>query len=485
MLFTTSARRLCVMPLLCASIALSCSSDEPTRQALVPIVGGKETSMNPEIGYLTAAACGGALRACTATLIRPRYALTAAHCLSYLSGHKPGKYGTISFYDTAKVGTPIASSNVLRMRSFGTDPGKSDVALLELENAISLPPAKLATSLPGKTTLCRAMGYGCTGWENGKPKDSGVKRYIDFHIGDSFGCAGDSGGPLYVDDDGTPSIWGVMSTSATSADGGWGNVVALSGAISKQIHDWENAGGKFEPWPPQTRTCAHDNLGTERCEDGGARDFQSCPTFCVPADSPSADAECADYPYLSETCDQWVARVAPGLEPTCDNGSGACAKGITTKGCKRCCASGKKKTEGTSGSSASCGCAAGVDNFCSLPPASAGCAMTFPGGYCDPNGDGSYTDGDWVQGYQDFQAKCASTSGSGGVPGAGGGTGGGSPSPTCPCASGLDNFCSHPPSTNGCPMTFPGGYCDPNGDASYTDGDWVQGYYGYQAQCSS
>jgi len=50
--------------------------------------------------------------------------------------------------------------------------------------------------------------------------------------------------------------------------------------------------------------------------------------------------------------------------------------------------------------------------------------------------------------------------------------------------AGIDNFCSWPPSTLGCPMTDRGGYCDPNGDASYTDGDWVRGYYEYAAACS-
>ncbi len=54
----------------------------------------------------------------------------------------------------------------------------------------------------------------------------------------------------------------------------------------------------------------------------------------------------------------------------------------------------------------------------------------------------------------------------------------------CPCstAPAFDNFCDHPPSTQGCAMTQPGGYCDPNGDSSYTDGDWNRGYYEYHGQ---
>lgn len=52
----------------------------------------------------------------------------------------------------------------------------------------------------------------------------------------------------------------------------------------------------------------------------------------------------------------------------------------------------------------------------------------------------------------------------------------------CPCG-GVDNFCAHPPGTDGCEMTWGGGYCDPNGDGSYDDGDWERGWADYHAQC--
>jgi hypothetical protein len=32
--------------------------------------------------------------------------------------------------------------------------------------------------------------------------------------------------------------------------------------------------------------------------------------------------------------------------------------------------------------------------------------MTFPGGYCDPNGDGSSTDGDWSRGDIEYHELC-------------------------------------------------------------------------------
>ncbi len=32
--------------------------------------------------------------------------------------------------------------------------------------------------------------------------------------------------------------------------------------------------------------------------------------------------------------------------------------------------------------------------------------MVQPGGYCDPNGDGSYDDADWVRGWNEYNAAC-------------------------------------------------------------------------------
>lgn len=46
------------------------------------------------------------------------------------------------------------------------------------------------------------------------------------------------------------------------------------------------------------------------------------------------------------------------------------------------------------------------DNFCHALPGTAACPMTLPGGYCDKNGDKSYTDADWVRGYDEFRTYC-------------------------------------------------------------------------------
>jgi hypothetical protein len=53
-----------------------------------------------------------------------------------------------------------------------------------------------------------------------------------------------------------------------------------------------------------------------------------------------------------------------------------------------------------------CGCSTTVDNFCLYARNTQGCAMTAPGGYCDPNGDGNFSDADWVRGWNEYQQKC-------------------------------------------------------------------------------
>jgi len=57
------------------------------------------------------------------------------------------------------------------------------------------------------------------------------------------------------------------------------------------------------------------------------------------------------------------------------------------------------------------------------------------------------------------------------------------PYPGCPCSASIDNYCLHAPSTAGCPMTFPGGYCDPNANGAFDDADWNRGWYEFQDYC--
>lgn len=62
----------------------------------------------------------------------------------------------------------------------------------------------------------------------------------------------------------------------------------------------------------------------------------------------------------------------------------------------------------------------------------------------------------------------------------------------CPCLDGttpsgqpIDNYCLYPADADpDCTMLTPhAGYCDPNGDGSLDDADWVRGYHEYQEHC--
>jgi hypothetical protein len=117
---------------------------------------------------------------------------------------------------------------------------------------------------------------------------------------------------------------------------------------------------------------------------------------------------------------------------------------------------------------ATCSCDPDKSNFCLYANDTAGCAMTFSGGYCRPNStNGTQSSPNWTRGYEDYKAQC-------GVPKA---------SATCTCLPNVDNFCLYPPSTQGCGMTFPGGYCDSNKNGSFDDADWVRGYEQYASAC--
>lgn len=93
--------------------------------------------------------------------------------------------------------------------------------------------------------------------------------------------------------------------------------------------------------------------------------------------------------------------------------SGTTAAGTSTGGSTS--TTGGTSTTGAESSSGStgeplspCPCepaAAESLNFCGLSPGA--CEATTPGGYCDPDGDGNFADGDWNLGWQEWTAKCA------------------------------------------------------------------------------
>ncbi len=113
------------------------------------------------------------------------------------------------------------------------------------------------------------------------------------------------------------------------------------------------------------------------------------------------------------------------------------------------------------------------------------------------DGTSSTSGGGWSSsGTADLDASSTGPGQGHGSSSTGGSTGSGEPGSTgsgsstgqepsgCPCEPWIDNFCDLPPKTQGCAATFPGGYCDPDGDGAYFDADLNAGFLAWKAECA-
>ncbi|MBI2897437.1 MAG: hypothetical protein HYY06_28015 [Deltaproteobacteria bacterium] len=168
--------------------------------------------------------------------------------------------------------------------------------------------------------------------------------------------------------------------------------------------------------PCEAGNCGHrlGDCGNGVCEAGEGRD--GCPADCE-CNAGEARVECSGVP--SECHFQAHPRFDGDCESCVPDGSGRWPGCYAEVDCWQFCVDGRWETDAwCRGACAdaddddpvpdSCPCPAGdgADNLCDQPPRTEGCPMTSPGGYCDPDGDGSYEDGDWVRGWYDFSAHC-------------------------------------------------------------------------------
>ena len=212
----------------------------------VPIVGGTEVPLGR---WDAVGAFQIGVRFCSGTMVAPRLMLTAAHCLTGLS---PSQAESILVVFGPSAYTPAA---VTRAADFGVferyceecTRDRFDLGYVLLREAVSLPggfPPLVtdqetwdAVMVDGKPMV--AVGYGQS--RDGEPsladdKGVGIKREVgvsyrgfsesglDFRAGgDGRGtCAGDSGGPAFVElEDGRWALAGVLSGGfGACGDGG-------------------------------------------------------------------------------------------------------------------------------------------------------------------------------------------------------------------------------------------------------------------------
>lgn len=167
---------------------------------------------------------------CTAFLVAPQKAITAAHCLS--------EYVFRAIFETS--GKEIKVSNIQRHPDYKYARGGSrlDFALVTLAEGVGQLTANFAETPPVAGDRVYFIGYGATlpGTSSGGALHSGHLQVIavkNDHIlavapkGQHFStCVGDSGGPAITVRNGRPEVIGLIS-SGSKRDCGIGDVSVL------------------------------------------------------------------------------------------------------------------------------------------------------------------------------------------------------------------------------------------------------------------
>ncbi len=216
-------------------------------------------------------------------------------------------------------------------------------------------------------------------------------------------------------------------------------------------------GENCEACPGDCGSC--DGCGDGLCKLG--EDCEVCPQDCACA--VCGDGDCgwdencgtceADCGVCQTGCGDFVCDVLENCEG-CPGDCGACGAVCGDGVCE--------VEEDCLGCEQDCGaCAAVCDNgVCEFGEDCAGC----PGdcGVCEVCGDDVCAQNEWCD---TCMADCGGCS--------------------CGCVPDpqFTNYCQLVPNSVDCPMTAPGGYCDPNGDGDYADADWAKGEADYAWQC--
>lgn len=202
------------------------------------IINGRLTYDFPAAGMLRT---GTGL--CTATLVRPRVVLTAAHCVDYATADRPGQ----------RLAQFIVEHDSSRRYAFDVDgmvsysrvgPGIDDIALLRLTGDV---PPEVATPVPFADRYPQGgesvtwYGYGCQS-RAGSDQYTGRKQKIAFAYQNSNNsCPGDSGGPTVFGADG--AVFRVTSGYSSRGDI-FGDVVAMRGTLEAQAEAWSPGAGQ-------------------------------------------------------------------------------------------------------------------------------------------------------------------------------------------------------------------------------------------------
>jgi trypsin len=234
-----------------------------------PIVRGQETDAYRAVVRVSVAGFGGGNTACTGSYIAPRVVLTAAHCI------RPDAYAGASYVyfgnDYARdsavlpdVPPPGSRTPFARIENWLVHPGYDaalnypDLAVVYLDRELPVTPLPLRTARVGRSFIgdkATIVGYGASKIDDatGLPAGAGRKRAgtakilgsptaADFHEDDPNAgildpairvdllklngerpnaaiCAGDSGGPLLLEEHGKTYVAGVSFWGGVGCEG--------------------------------------------------------------------------------------------------------------------------------------------------------------------------------------------------------------------------------------------------------------------------
>nr|WP_255217186.1 trypsin-like serine protease [Myxococcus sp. AM010] len=245
-------------------------SPEPLTPARRAVVGGA-----PEPGFPSVAAivpvspfCGepdeAARVLCTGTLVAPRVVLTAAHCVE--NAEAPRVFSVVFAAETARASAAERVRVVEGRLHPAWRPGVNDVGVLILASDAPVAPlAWEARAFPsdGVGRLARVVGFGVDGAGGAGLRRGGLSRVTSVEAGmfsieaaPAMSCGGDSGGPVFIEQDGYERLVGVTSFGDLNCATGTNTRVDVHADFIQAAMDDASRGARVRtPMDPAVDAC--------------------------------------------------------------------------------------------------------------------------------------------------------------------------------------------------------------------------------------